>query len=137
MNQNHKSPLPVVRLILINDSGKVLVLRRKNTRFNEGDWCLPGGKVDYGQSLQEAVATELKDETSLKLLSSTFLFYQDSLPQTKDDLHFINLYFRCEFSGDISLNDESSEYAWISEPELNNYNLVFGNHEALKKYWNQ
>jgi 8-oxo-dGTP diphosphatase len=137
MNQNYKSPLPVVRLILINDSGKVLVLRRKNTRFNEGDWCLPGGKVDYGQSLQEAVTTELKDETSLKLLSSTFLFYQDSLPQTKDDLHFINLYFRCEFSGDISLNDESSEYAWISEPELNNYNLVFGNNEALKKYWNQ
>jgi hypothetical protein len=71
----------------------------------------------------------------LKLITYSFLFYQDSLPQENAELHCINLYFKCEVKGNVILNDESSDFMWFEQDEITKYNLVFGNGEALKYYW--
>lgn len=134
--KNENCPLPVVRLIISDANGKILILQRKNTHYKEGNWCLPGGKVDYGQTVEEAIINELKTETSLNLLTYHFLFYQDSLPKVQGSMHCINLYFKCEYEGNVLLNKESGQFSWIGPDELVNYDLVFGNEEALKNYWN-
>lgn len=50
-------PVPVVRLIVPNAEGRVLVLKRCNTGYGGGRWCLPGGKIDYGQTVEETIMT--------------------------------------------------------------------------------
>jgi len=129
-------PIPVVRVIVLDVQGRALILRRQNTQYGLGAWCLPGGKVDYGDTVEQAVVGELEQETSLQCVSSSFLFYQDGLPGESGDLHCVNLYFECDACGEVRLNAESSEYAWIGPHELGEYSLVFGNDEGLRRYWN-
>jgi len=130
-----KFPVPAVRLIVPDDRGRVLILRRSATRYGKGDWCLPGGKVDYGATVEQTVVQELAEETSLSCISSRFLFYQDSLPSIPGDMHCINLYFECSASGEVCLNRESDCFRWIAADEMADYRLVFGNDRALTAYW--
>jgi 8-oxo-dGTP pyrophosphatase MutT (NUDIX family) len=130
-------PVPVVRLIVPDPAGRVLLLRRKQTSHAPGKWCLPGGKVDYGQTVEEAAARELREETSLLCTEKRFLFYQDSLPRESGAMHCINLYFECAWSGEVRLNPESSEYAWVGPSELAGYEIVFRNDEGLERYWRE
>jgi mutator protein MutT len=129
-------PVPAVRLVVQNDAGKVLVLRRAASSTDGGRWCLPGGKVDYGDTVEQAAARELQEETGLAARDLRFLFYQDGQPVAPGRMHCINLYFECRAEGVLSLNDESAEAAWIGPEELASYALTFRNDEALLQYWN-
>jgi len=130
-------PVPVVRLIIPDDRGRVLILRRARTAYGEGAWCLPGGKVDYGETADQAVAKELREETALRCESARFLFYQDSLPLAAGGMHCINLYFECRTAGTLVLNPESSAAAWIGRDDLESHPLTFRNDEGLLRYWNR
>jgi 8-oxo-dGTP pyrophosphatase MutT (NUDIX family) len=127
--------MPVVRLVVPDAGGRVLVLRRANSVHGGGSWCLPGGKVDYGQTVEEAAARELWEETSLACRGLRFLFYQDSPPPRPGGMHCINLYLECRGRGEVALNRESSQAAWVSAQELDAYDLVFRNDEGLRRYW--
>jgi len=137
MESNDSYPVPIVRLIIPEKAGRVLILKRAESRHGLGAWCLPGGKVDYGDTVEEAAARELYEETSLVSNSMRFLFYQDSLPPEPGGMHCINLYLACAIEGKLSLNRESSEFAWIGPEELSNYEIAFRNDEALIRYWNK
>jgi 8-oxo-dGTP pyrophosphatase MutT (NUDIX family) len=128
-------PVPVVRLIVPDDAGRVLLLRRAPGTEAAGAWCLPGGKVDYGQAVERAAATELREETSLVCQDLRFLFYQDSLPPAPGAMHCINLYLECRASGNVRLNVESSAWARCGAEELGSYDVAFGNADALRRYW--
>lgn len=132
---NTAFPVPVVRLIVTDSVGRVLILRRQHTGSGNGHWCLPGGKVDYGMTVEQAVRNELQEETGLDCLEAEFLFYQDSLPPQPGTMHCINLYFRCRVAGDLLLNEESSEFCWIGPEQLAEYALVFRNDEGLRRFW--
>lgn len=129
------SPVPVVRLIISDASDRVLILRRSNTEYAPGKWCLPGGKVEYGQTIDEAIKSELKDETGLELKLSEFFFLQDGLPIELGAMHCINLYFKCDVTGDVLLNQESYNYAWVGHSDLKDYTVVFGNDGAIMRFW--
>lgn len=129
-------PYLAVRAIIINESGKVLILKRANTIQGNGNWCLPGGNVEYGQTAAEAMENEIKQETSLFSNDIVFLFYLENLPSDASELHYINLVFICRTEGDLHLNYESSDNAWIGPGEINNYDFAFKNDVILKKYWN-
>jgi len=132
-----KYPIPVVRLIIPNTEGKVLILKRHNSEYAAGQWCLPGGKVDYGDTVEETVVKELLEETVLTCTSMNFLFFQNSLPLTEGKMHCINLYFECTAEGEIALNEESSEYAWIGPSELAKFDIVFRHDLGLIRYWQE
>lgn len=135
MKEKALHPIPVVRLIIADPAGKVLILCRQNTAHSEGQWNLPGGKVDYGRTVEDEVHNELMEETSLVCTSMHFLFYQDSLPLKPGSMHCINLYFECSVKGSLRINEESSKFAWIGPEELLDYQLTFRNDEGLKRYW--
>jgi 8-oxo-dGTP diphosphatase len=128
-------PVPVVRLIVRNADDAVLILRRAGTAHAEGGWCLPGGKVDYGETVEQAVRKELREETALEGNEARFLFYQDSLPPKPGAMHCVNLYFECSVSGHLKINPESSDWAWIGPDELDRYEIVFRNDEGLRRFW--
>ena len=138
LKQEAGFPIPVVRLIIPDQSGKVLILRRsKKSTYATGEWNLPGGKVDYGRTAEEDVRKELMEETALECASTRFLFYQDSLPLKPGGMHCINLYFECAVRGSIRLNEESSQYAWVGPDDMKKYKLTFRNDEGLLRYWNE
>lgn len=133
MSNEEPKPVVSVRLIIKNAEGKVLILRRPENSHGQGGWCLPGGKVDFGDTVEETVKKELKEETSLESTNARFLFYQDSLPSEESEMHIINLYFECEAEGSIRLNEESAEHAWITASDLKDYRFVFRNDDGLNR----
>jgi ADP-ribose pyrophosphatase YjhB (NUDIX family) len=128
-------PFLAVRAIITNEVGKMLILRRSNTIQGNGKWCLPGGNIEYGQTTLEAVASEIKQETSLAVRDVKFLFYLENLPSEESELHYINLVFKCLTEGNLLLNHESSEYAWIGPGEIHIYDFAFKNDKMLDTYW--
>lgn len=127
-------PIPVVRLILPDDRKRVLLLQRTGSTYG-GAWCLPGGKIDYGETVEEAIRKGLKEETTLEIYSFHFLCLQDSLPTKPKGIHYLNLYFVCEWAGIVTLNYESSNFVWVDSTEIARYKIVFDNDIALQRYW--
>ncbi len=123
-----------VRAFITNDDGHVLIIKRANTKFCEGWWNLPGGKIDFNQTADEAVIREIKEETQLDCTSTKFLFYMDNLPTEEYNTHFLTLFFFCECSGNVNLNRESAEFHWMNSDEMPSFQLAFSHDQAIMKF---
>ncbi|MGD9275565.1 MAG: NUDIX hydrolase [Candidatus Pacearchaeota archaeon] len=127
-------PIPVVRIILEDSEDRILLLRRSNkSRYKKGEYCLPGGKVKYGQTIEKACIDEVETETRLEISNLEFLFYQDNLPGFSD-MHLINLYFSANHSGKVQINNESSSSAWVHPNKLHKYKIAFKNKKGIERY---
>jgi len=124
-----------VRAVITDDNNRALIIKRGNTHYGNDKWCIPGGKADHGIPVTENLVREIDEETGLNCHAHEFLFYLDTLPSAETDLHFVSLVFYCRVTGELSLNEESSEYAWVSEEDLEKYEFVFDNDKALRRYW--
>jgi len=131
-------PIPVVRIILQDKEGKILFLKRGNTKYESGKWCLPGGKIESGETAEEACKKETKEETNLDISNLKFLFYKEGASKIdKEITHWLNLYFKADFSGDIKLNKESSDYVWLNPKDIDKFDLAFNQKEIIKKFIHQ
>jgi 8-oxo-dGTP diphosphatase len=75
MSKNRRSPLPTVDIIIEVAGRGVVLIERKNPPHG---WALPGGFVDYGESLESAAVREAEEETSLQVqLIEQFYTYSD------------------------------------------------------------
>jgi 8-oxo-dGTP diphosphatase len=135
MSKSNFFPIPTVRIIIPDNQGQILLLQRSASGYAGGLWCLPGGKVDYNETVENAMKRELFEETMLTCVSFKFLFYQDSLPIKPQGMHCLNLYFECIWNGNVQLNEESSSYLWLNKKEIDEYKITFNNDLALKEYW--
>jgi 8-oxo-dGTP diphosphatase len=126
MSSSPARPVVAIRVFAFDASGRILLLRRASSEYGEGQWCLPGGKLDYGDTPEGTVDKELAEETSLTAKGVTFLFYQNSPPIAAGKMHCLNLYFRCTAVGNVSLNEESSAFVWLSLAEALAQKPIFG-----------
>lgn len=82
-----------------------------------GKYTVPGGHVELGERLEEALRREAKEETGLEVYAPEFLCFQEFV---FDDAywkrrHFLFFDFACRTdSTEVKLNDEAQEYQWVS-----------------------
>ena len=86
--KQYQNPLPTVDIIIELDGGIILIERRNEPL----GWALPGGFVDYGESLESAAVREAREETSLKI-SNLRLFGCYSDPARDKRMHTISTVF--------------------------------------------
>ncbi len=130
-------PIPAVRVILTDEERKILFLQRSNTSFEAGRYCLPGGKVDIGKTLEQTCREEVKQETNLDISNLQFLFYDDTPPLDSAARHFIDFYFTAQHYGVPRINHESSSFLWIAQKDLSRHNIAFRNDQAVLQYWDR
>ena len=135
MHHNQLYPLPAVRALIHNKNNQILLLKRSYYDDYADKWCLPGGKIDFGQTAKEALKREIKEELDLLVRYINFLFFLDGLPETMGEKHYITLFFECKVEGEIKLNWESSRFAWVGAEDLAQYDIAFRNDEAMKRFW--
>jgi 8-oxo-dGTP diphosphatase len=101
--KQYKNPFPTVDIIIELDYGIVLI-ERKNPPFG---WALPGGFVDYGESLESAAIREAREETSLEVSDLRLLgCYSD--PSRDDRMHTISTVFIATGSGIPQAADDAA-----------------------------
>jgi 8-oxo-dGTP diphosphatase len=101
--------------------GKILVVRRARPPAN-GVFSLPGGVVETGETLHEAVTREVLEETGLTIEPVALAGYRETIVRDKDarvERHFVILPFAARWvAGEPVLNDELSEWRWVELDEL-------------------
>lgn len=114
-------PIPTVDAI-ITFQGRFLLLKRVNPPV-KGEWWLPGGRVRKGESLEEAVRREVREETGL---TCRIIRQVGVINHIFPECHTISIYFLVEAeSSKVTLNEEHSAYRWVSR-------LPQGSHPYLK-----
>ena len=113
MNQERRNPLPTVDII-IEFHGGIVLIKRKNPPFG---WALPGGFVDYGESLEEAAIREAREETSLEVtLTRQFHSYSD--PSRDERFHTISTVFIAQGEGTLAAHDDALEAGIFTKDTL-------------------
>ena len=124
----YRNPLPTVDIIIENKAGIVLV-ERKNEPLG---WALPGGFVDYGESLEQAAVREALEETGLSVtLSRQFHTYSD--PGRDQRHHTISTVFLATAQGSPKAGDDAGQARYFTEKNLPR--LVFDHQSILRDYF--
>ena len=104
--KEYRNPLPTVDIIIELNSGIVLIERR-NEPFG---WALPGGFVDYGESLESAAVREAREETSLEISNLRLLgCYSD--PARDERMHTISTVYIATGHGNPIAADDALNLA--------------------------
>ena len=111
-------------MVVVNDAGEILLIRRTDN----GNWALPGGAIDLGESVAQAGIRETLEETGIQCVITGIVgIYSDPRHVI---LYTSNGEARQEFStvltarpagGQPTPSSESSDVRWVPEAELNGY----------------
>ena len=130
---NFRNPVPTVDVIieLIEQPHRPIVLiSRKNPPYG---WAIPGGFVDYGETVEAAARREAQEEVSLEVeLIEQFLVYSD--PQRDSRQHTLSVVFIATGKGKPQAADDAKEVG-IFLPWSIPSNLCFDHDKILKDYW--
>jgi 8-oxo-dGTP diphosphatase len=101
-----------VRLLVFNNKGEVLLLRRSGTsKTNPGRWELPGGKMDAGEAFDTALAREVLEETGLVV---NIHHAAGTAEQQVPAWHVIHIVMTGTLeSGNVRVSDEHGEFRWV------------------------
>jgi ADP-ribose pyrophosphatase YjhB (NUDIX family) len=108
--------------ILTANNEILLIAHKKN---NDVYWLLPGGGVDYGESLSEALIREFSEELNIEIAVNDLVLISDSIDPA-GDRHIINIFFLCEYSkGEFILGNELRlyDFKFFKKEELPNIKL--------------
>ncbi len=126
---NPRNPLPTVDLI-IEYNGGILLIKRKNPPKG---WALPGGFVDYGESLEAAAVREAKEETGLDVeLVRQFHVY--SQPGRDPRHHTITMVFLAKAKGKAIAGDDAKEIGVFNKNTLPD-KIAFDHRDILNDYF--
>ena len=129
MIERYRNPFPTVDIIIEISDGIVLI-KRKNPPFG---WALPGGFVDYGESLETAAVREAKEETSLDVhLISQLGAYSD--PERDPRQHTITVVFIARAEGRPEAADDAVEIGLFNYDNLPK-ELAFDHGKILRDYF--
>jgi len=122
------APVLAVSAAIVRD-GKVLIVRRARPPAH-GLYTLPGGGVEVGETLVEAVAREVREETALVVEPVALAGYREAIVRDGDgriERHFVILPFAARWiAGEPVLSEELSEAIWLDPATIAGLNATAG-----------
>ena len=122
-------PFSTVDAIIEIDGG-IVIIQRSNPPFG---WALPGGFVDYGESLEVAVVREAKEETGLDI-TDVKQFHTYSDPKRDPRFHTIGTVFIAKAKGKPQAGDDAAGLKIVKLSEILKINLAFDHKKILEDY---
>jgi len=127
--ERYRNPVPTVDVIIEYDHGIVLV-ERKNPPLG---WALPGGFVDYGETVERAAAREAHEETGL-VLENLQMFHVYSDPSRDPRMHTITTVFTASGTGALQAGDDAGGIGVFAEGELPE-TIAFDHSRIIEDYF--
>jgi ADP-ribose pyrophosphatase YjhB (NUDIX family) len=109
--------------------GRVLIVRRARPPAH-GLYTLPGGGVELGETLEDAVVREIREETALAIAPLELVGFRQAIVRDASgrvERHFVVLPFAARFvGGEIALNEELAEAQWLMPSEISGLKTTEG-----------
>ena len=123
--------IKVVAAIIFREGKVMSVQRPEHTReYVSLKWEFPGGKVEVGEGLEEALVREIREELSVDIEVSEFLM---TIEHTYPDFHLTMHVFKCALqSGEIVLN-EHVDMKWLAVEELGSLNWAAADVQVVER----
>lgn len=133
--QYPKQPLPAVGAVVKNGDRVLLVKRRFEP--SAGKWSIPGGLVELGERVKDAVVREVEEEVGLKVEVERLIDVVDNIVRDEDGrikYHYIIAdYLTHPTSGELKGNPEVIELRWVSREELEQLELTRTSRRLLEQ----
>lgn len=115
MNMIVSYPEVAVGVLIVNEEGNIFLM--KSPKW-QNMYCLPGGHIELGETINDAVIREVKEETDLDVVDVEFLEVQEAIfpKEFHKKRHFIFLEYICKVKNtNVTLDGrEGTEYVWVS-----------------------
>ncbi len=112
--------------------GKVLLVRRARSP-GKGFYSLPGGRVEFGESLHEALAREVDEETGLRIEIVGLAGWREVLPGGSGGGHYVIMSFAARWvAREPVLNDEHDDFKWLEPGAFGDLKLTGGLSEMVE-----
>jgi 8-oxo-dGTP diphosphatase len=130
--KEYKNPIPTVDAIIQNSSSILLIKRSKDPYKNQ--FALPGGFVNKGETIEEAIKREVYEETSLEVHPIDILgVYSD--PKRDPRGHMMTVVFIVlVIRGNPSAGDDAKEISWIPIEKINDIKIAFDHKLVIHDY---
>ena len=128
------SPLVGVGAVIIED-GRVLLVKRGHPPL-AGEWSIPGGVLELGETLREAALREAREETCLTVETADLLGVYDRVLRDDDGhtiYHFVLVDFLCRrVGGEAQAADDADEVRWFTPAEARGLPLAEDTAEVIR-----
>ena len=127
----YKTPSLTVDAVINCADNSMVLIRRKKKPYKKS-WALPGGFVEYGETVEEAVIREIKEETGLEIsLCGIVGVYSD--PERDPRGHTVTIcYFAVKTGGELKAGTDASDVICIQKNEILKMKLAF-DHDLIIK----
>ena len=127
MRKFPERPIVGVGAVVLDGEGRVLLARRAHEPL-KGEWSLPGGAVELGETLEAAVAREILEETGVSVAVGPVVEVLDRIEKTPDgrvEYHFVIVDYLCRASTDtVVCGSDADEAAWVRREDLGAYRIT-------------
>jgi 8-oxo-dGTP diphosphatase len=125
MSRHEQPTRPVLgAAALVIHDGRVLLIRRGQAP-DAGEWSVPGGGVELGEAIEDALRREVREETGLEIAVGDFLEIYERVERDADGavrFHFVVLDYRCHLiGGALRAGDDAADAAWVDPADLDRY----------------
>jgi mutator protein MutT len=112
---------------IVLDGDRVLLVKRAHEPL-KGEWSVPGGAVDVGETLEEAIRREVREETSLDIEVGPIVDVLDRIrydPDGRVKFHYVLVDFVCrQVGGSLQCASDAEEATWAKRGDLGQYSVA-------------
>ena len=133
---------PIVGVGVVIISNAKILLEKRKSEPGKGKWSIPGGLVELGETIEQTVIREVKEETSLEVESPELVDVVNYITVDENGdikYHFVMIDYLVKLKGGmLRAADDAAELNWVPLDEVEKYDLTFRtfferNREKLKK----
>ncbi len=130
-----QQPVIAVGAVVVRQNRILLIRRGKEPAM--GEWAIPGGRVELGETMHEAAAREVMEETCVSIRPGELVYFFETIlpdPDGRIQFHYAIFDFMAEYlAGEPNPRDDAMDARWVSAEDADTYNLNTRTRELLNR----
>ncbi|MGD8559962.1 MAG: NUDIX hydrolase [Gammaproteobacteria bacterium] len=129
-------PIVGVGAVVIHQQ-RVLLVKRAQPPFT-GLWCIPGGKIRFGETLQQAAEREIREETGIEIRARQPVYVFDVIDTSdkQSSCHYVVVDLEADYlSGEPNPRDDALDAAWFSKDDIDQDSVQQLTRDFLARWW--